>query len=313
MRLFDAFIYHKNDDPLAFYALLSDGKNVAKTFLFIFQTSCADAFIVSSSFFAWLPVNLHLDSSLHSGLSPVSCMGPKYQAMHPAHVYNIANIWWDTDNYRSQDWGSKWPLGAGIGITQQFAVIKPGVDVFTSECGRWITTCFSATLMWAHFNQYFHCDIDYYCFSTNLYSSCKFAIDKLHRQYWIIANLMRVFSSHCIPHLEEPWSSSQVQNWPVYGHSCERLIWSSTCASDGKDSVLLSLSWRVQRSIRMTPLHHLDNLFSNPIHSACSLVTFVAYLCKSNLQFPSLDSVSDTHHLTSPYSPLFYLYRQVLS
>ncbi|EIM92158.1 uncharacterized protein STEHIDRAFT_151501 [Stereum hirsutum FP-91666 SS1] len=107
IRLFDAFIYDKDGNPLAFYALLSDGKNVVKTFLYIFEASIGDSIMVYRLYHVW-------------GRSIQPCVFPVLTTMLT--------------------------FGAGIGISVQFSLLSPGVDVFTSTCGRWITTVFTATL-----------------------------------------------------------------------------------------------------------------------------------------------------------------------
>ncbi|KAI0028901.1 hypothetical protein K488DRAFT_57565 [Vararia minispora EC-137] len=108
VRLFDAFIYGRKGSPLAFYAYIRDGKNVVKTALYIAQVIVVDMIMVYRLF--------HV-----------------YQRSWRICVFPIVTI---TTSAVS-----------GAGITWQFSRLDPGVDIFTSECGRWIATAFSSTLL----------------------------------------------------------------------------------------------------------------------------------------------------------------------
>ncbi|KAJ8503266.1 hypothetical protein ONZ45_g10993 [Pleurotus djamor] len=107
VRLFDAFIYGHRGSPLAFYAFLSDGKNVAKTALYILECLLADSIMVLRLYYVW-------GKNWKIALFPISTTC--------AFVVT------------------------GIGICYQFAIIQPGVQVFVSDCGRWILSCFTLTL-----------------------------------------------------------------------------------------------------------------------------------------------------------------------
>ncbi|EIM87536.1 uncharacterized protein STEHIDRAFT_168254 [Stereum hirsutum FP-91666 SS1] len=178
IRLFDAFI-SKKSDPVAFYSVLSDGKNVARSFLYNFETFCADSIMAYRLYHVW-------------GRSLKICILP---------VLTTSMI-----------------AIAGIGITVQFASIQPNIDVFTSECGRWITTLFSATLI------------------TNVYSSTLIAY--------------RIWKSHtAVKQSKFGWSAA------------------------------------VPRAIHIV-------VESAAIYTACTLITFIAYLVESNIQYAAFDATS---------------------
>ncbi|KAJ8508686.1 hypothetical protein ONZ45_g9063 [Pleurotus djamor] len=108
VRLFRAFVFKQHGGPTPFYAFLSDGTNVAKTALYALECVIADSIMVLRLHYVW-------------GRSYLVCVFPALTTMSF--------------------------IVTGTGITYQFVIIKPDVDVFASECGRWILSSFALTLV----------------------------------------------------------------------------------------------------------------------------------------------------------------------
>ncbi|KAJ8516293.1 hypothetical protein ONZ45_g6388 [Pleurotus djamor] len=109
-RLFEAFIYRAEaaGGPTAYYATLSEAKNVAKSVLYVFQCLLADSIMVFRVYHVW---GRNWKITLFPLLTTVGL------------------------------------LITCAGICYQIAVSKPGVDPFSPECGRWVLGCFTLTLV----------------------------------------------------------------------------------------------------------------------------------------------------------------------
>jgi len=106
-RLFNAILYYPQG-PIAYYANLAIPVNVVKTGLYIFECMVGDSLMIYRLWVVW-------------NRKTIVCLLP------------IASFFCLTVT--------------GIGITYQFSQVTVGENVFETACGRWITSCFSSTLL----------------------------------------------------------------------------------------------------------------------------------------------------------------------
>jgi len=176
-RLFKAFVYKvENPGPLLYYANLADPLEVAKTGMVVFQLIVGDFTIVYRLWIIW-------------NQNKAICVFP---------LFTLVGL-----------------TVTSVGITYQFTTLKIGVDVFATECGRWITSCCVLTL------------------ATNLYCTALISY-----RIWSINRNMKLVG-----------------------------------ASDLMSVIVIVVE-------------------SAAIYTASMFAFMVAYLTKSNLQFPFLDMLS---------------------